>query len=617
VPLRRKIVLILAAVVTAYAALDYGIQKIVILPSFVALERAEADKDIHRCIEAIDRDLQHLSITCRDYAAWDDTCAFLADSNKKYIEANLTEDNFGRLNVNLICFCNSNGLIVWRKFQDLNTNGTMEVPNFPKDRFPASHVLLSHSDVESKVTGILQTQAGPMLVASRPIITSENKGPIRGALILGRFINDKVVDRLREQTRVELQIDPAAAVAAENVPDGHTPIRIDDGDSGVLRVSTTLADVFGKPALPIRAVVPRDITRAGQTATRFALASIAVVAVVMMGVLLWLLQKTVTGPISRLTRHAVAIGRSDDLSARLNSQRRDEVGALGREFDGMVERLADARNKLLEQSYRSGLAEMASGVLHNVRNALTPMVVDVEMLRQELDGARLDQIEQATAELNCPDLPPARREDMTRFLDLANTRLVTVARQTRTRLDDLAGRARHVGEILADQENVSLAERAMEPVCLDKLVHEAEALLPDSLRQRITVTADPSLADIGPVRTHRICLLQVLANLLTNAAESISRAGKDRGGVCVRADAEHVGEIDVVHVRMRDDGKGIAPENLVRIFERRFSGKPSGSVGIGLHWCANSVTAMNGRMYAESEGIDKGACLHVLIPAAS
>jgi len=59
---------------------------------------------------------------------------------------------------------------------------------------------------------------------------------------------------------------------------------------------------------------------------------------------------------------------------------------------------------------------------------------------------------------------------------------------------------------------------------------------------------------------------------------------------------------------------GIAPEHLKDMFRRGFTTKKGGSRGTGLHWCANSVAAMGGRMHADSEGLGRGATMHLLLP---
>jgi signal transduction histidine kinase len=317
---------------------------------------------------------------------------------------------------------------------------------------------------------------------------------------------------------------------------------------------------------------------------------------------------------AKLTAHVVAIGKSDDLSARLSLPRRDEIGTLAQECDRMVEQLSEARKKLLEQSYHSGMAEMASGILHNIRNSLNPMVVDIDVLRQELRKAPIEKIQMAQTELTEGNPSSQRRKDLSTFLNLANKNLAMLICKVRAKLDDVASRASHMEELLPNRDELSPRQRPMEEVRLDELVRDSIALIPGDLCEAVSVETDPSLGKIGSVRAHRVSLWQVLANLLVNAAESIKRADSISGKVEIQVVAEQVDGIDMIHLRICDNGQGIDPKNLDRIFERGFTVNKKGSWGIGLHWCANTIAAMNGRLYVESEGLGHGACFHVLFP---
>ncbi|RLB82509.1 MAG: hypothetical protein DRH17_05700 [Deltaproteobacteria bacterium] len=619
--LRSKILLILFVVVSLYAVLDYGIQRLVVFPSFITLERHEAKKDMERCVEALRREIHHLDTFANDWAAWDDTYRFVQDGNKDYIESNLAVETFTGNNLNIIYVCNVKGEVVWGEIRDLETGGTMQVWEFPASSLPETHPSLQHESVDSSIAGVFMTECGPMLVASRPIITTENKGPSRGSLIMGRFLNDNVVKALVEQTRVDFRFWPVkkGSISADEMDvlnhiTADAPFLISELDNDLLQVYTTFPDIQGFPALLMRADISREISAKGGVAMRFAFVSIMVVGIIVLIVLLVLLQQTVVGPIAKLTGHATAIGKSDDLSARLSLKRRDEIGALAREFDCMVEQLSEARKKLLEQSYHSGMAEMASGVLHHMRNALSPMIGDIGALRQDLRTVPIEKLEMAQRALVEGNPDPERRKDLTQYLVLAIKNLVRLVREMKGKLDDIAGQAAQIEEILAVQDKFARAERPVEKLKLDELVRASTALLSDDFCGTISVKIDSSLAEMGPVTTHRISLLQVFANILQNAVESIRRAGSTCGEVHIRAKAEQVNGIDMIHIRIRDNGEGIEPGNLNQIFQRDLSKKQQGASGIGLHWCANTINAMKGQLYAESEGIGHGACLHLLIP---
>lgn len=619
--LRSKILLILLVVVTLYAALDYGIQRMVVFPSFIVLEQHEAKKDLERCFEALRRESYHLDTFNHDWAAWDDTYQFVRDRNTDYVSSNLVAQTFIDNKLNLIYVCDEAGRVVWGEIRNVDTWQRMLLKEFPAESLPPTHPLLLHDNVYSAIAGVFTTEYKPMLVSSRPIVTTNNEGPIRGTLIMGRFLSEDSVQTLVEQTRVNFRLWP---IAGHAIPEAQRevlndisddqPVLISDNDNNLLFVYATFPDIQDNAALLVRADTPKEISAKGAAALRFALLSILVGGIVILLVLFVLLQRTVVAPMVNLTAHVVAIGKSDNLSARLSLPRRDEIGILAQECDRMVAQLSEARKKLLEQSYHSGMAEMASGILHNIRNSLSPMVVDIDVLRQELRKAPIERIEMARTELTEGTPSSQRRKDLNTFLYLANNNLATLIRKVRAKLDDVASLAIHIEEILPDRDKLSPRQRPMEEVRLDELVRDSIALIPGDLCETVSVEIDPSVERIGSVRAHRVSLWQVLANLLVNAAESIKRADSISGKVEIRADAEQLDGIDMIHLRISDDGQGIDPRNLDRIFERGFTMNKKGSWGIGLHWCASTIAAMNGRLYAESAGIGHGACLHLLFP---
>lgn len=75
--------------------------------------------------------------------------------------------------------------------------------------------------------------------------------------------------------------------------------------------------------------------------------------------------------------------------------------------------------------------------------------------------------------------------------------------------------------------------------------------------------------------------------------------------------------VPAVDIVIADDGKGISPDDQEKLFQKGFSTKPFGRVGLGLHWSANAVGAMGGRIFAESEGNDRGARLHLVLRRAN
>ena len=119
------------------------------------------------------------------------------------------------------------------------------------------------------------------------------------------------------------------------------------------------------------------------------------------------------------------------------------------------------------------------------------------------------------------------------------------------------------------------------------------------------------------VRAHRIGLLQVLGNLILNAYESIQRGNTSKGRIALSASDATVDDKQMVRLTVRDNGTGFDADTGERLFQRGFTSKSGGdTTGLGLHWCANAVAGMGGRISAQSQGAGQGAEFHVLLPAA-
>ena len=344
----------------------------------------------------------------------------------------------------------------------------------------------------------------------------------------------------------------------------------------------------------------------------------ALATIVVLLVLLYVVHRIVTQPIGTLTRHVAELGISGDLGlvGEDLTQRRDEIGVLANEFNKMVEALADSRQKLQNQSYVHGMAEMASGVLHNIRNALNPISVGIWKLEESARSASLGRIETALSELGSEATPLDRRQKLASYLRAAVEKLVAQQHTLADEIHELGQHSRHIEQILQDVDLTGRRRRKPEAINLDKLAEECAAMIPGRAESPITVEIDPALARLPAVLGNRITLTQVVGNLMVNAAESIRMAGVADGKIAVTGYREAVDGKDMLHIEVRDNGGGISEEAMASLFQRGFSTKQQKKGGIGLHWCANSVIAMDGKIHATSDGDGKGATFHLLLPAA-
>ena len=614
--LYAKVIVLLCTLFATYGAVDYVVQRRVILPSFEALEADLARTDMERARRAIERELDQLQTFSADWGNWLDTYEYMADRNPAFIEENMTPVTLEAAGLDAVAFLDTEGRFVWHKGLKPATREEIPYEFLAQAGLDARHPFAKAIREGNGAKGIVVTEHGPAMLVAAPVLDGAGNGPHRGAVLLARVITPEVAARLAEQAQVDLKVttplSPSAGKAAER--DSLLQPRIVTLDY-TNQVYRNLEDIFGDPSVMLRIDVPRKVSAQGRDAIGYALLSLFVAGAAVLVVLVVALRRMVLRPVSRLTKHAVRIAEGDDLTQRMNVRRADEIGILAREFDRMVDKLADARRRLVDQSFEAGASQAASGVLHNIGNAMTPLSVTVATLQDRLRSAPAGEIAMVLAELESSDGDPARRADLQQFLRLACRELANVVALASDDVAIVARQAQTIHGALAQQLQPSRYGPVIETVELPALVEQSAELVSPRLRQRITLNLDRSLYDAGPLAVPRIMLQQVFQNLVQNAAEAVCRADGDRGHLRVSCLVERSerGE-EMLTLLFADDGVGIRDDDLTRIFEKGFSTKsPDTNQGIGLHWCANAINAVGGRIRAE-RAASGGAILYVTVP---
>jgi PAS domain S-box-containing protein len=217
---------------------------------------------------------------------WDDTYRFVQDGNQAYIDSNMAWASLeGASNINLVYICDLTGRVVWGEAHDSSKGGRIAVEEFPDKSLPKDHFLLRHESLSSDRTGVILTSHGPMLVSSRPVVRSSGEGPRRGVLIMGRFLDEDVVETLREQTRVDFRIkDARGAELDEHERSILARLSfqawvIEEAGADLLQAYGMVSDLEGNPALLVTARAPREIMARGRAAARFASLAVLLTAI--------------------------------------------------------------------------------------------------------------------------------------------------------------------------------------------------------------------------------------------------------------------------------------------------------------------------------------------------
>lgn len=300
IKLRKKTRLIFGITLTSLIGVLYAASSTILLNSLKEAEEQHTRQVVAGVLSILNQTQEESSSRLKDWAAWDDTYQFVKDANKDYLESNLGTGSLTTLKINLALYLKPSAQIVFGTGFDLiHRKKTpllegLQIHLSPQDR------LLQHPNIESSLKGIMLLPEGPMLIASRPIVTSAVKGPIRGTLIFGRWLDPDEIARLSKITRLPLMVHglnktqlPPDFQAVRGSLSASNPILVRPISSQTIAGYALLPDIYGKPAVLLRVDVPREIYQRGQNSLHYLIASLLIIGLVFAGVTLPLLEQLI------------------------------------------------------------------------------------------------------------------------------------------------------------------------------------------------------------------------------------------------------------------------------------------------------------------------------------
>ena len=358
----KTLAIVLLAMIGLVGGL-FAVSWFVLMRGFTNIEEDFASQNLGRASSALYNELEILDRTTSEYASWDQTYAYLQGKNPSYVKTEFPTSTFVQLRVNFVVILNNSGQQLFYKGFDLVSSEQARIPGGLEAHLPSGSLLTSHKDESGRAAGILMLPSGPVLIDSRPVLTSNSKGPIAGTIIMARLLDSNEISRLSKMVYMPIDIErldngqlpPDVRHTASAISREHRIVtRTFDKES--LAAYTTLNDIYGKPALILRILMPRKIYQQGRASLLQFLLLLLAAALVFGAVTLYLLQRAVVSRIANLTENITHIGASGDLSARLAVTGRDEITYLGDAINAMLEDLE--RTQLDRHEGRTRLSVM-------------------------------------------------------------------------------------------------------------------------------------------------------------------------------------------------------------------------------------------------------------------
>lgn len=569
--MRQKTIIIIVLASISMISILYTASQTILLSSFAKLEDQNTRQNVERVLSALSNEFSELNSKCGDWAEWDDTYAYVQDLNDNYKQANLVDASFINIRTNFLLFVNSTGQLVSGMAFDLKNMTEMTIPQSVLQLLSSNDIIWRHQGTNSSVTGIVLLPEGPLLLASRPILTSQREGPIRGALIFARYFNNDEIERLAETVHLPLvmhrfgdfqmpsDFQEAGSSLSEKNPIFTNPLNADSIAGYAL-----INDVFGDPILVLRAEMLRDIYKQGQSTINYLVLSLFAACAVFSTLIMLLLEKVVLSRMTQLTASVSNVGKGKELSARVSMTGDDELSTLAGSINGMLTEIENKTVKLQKSERFAAIGELATMVAHDLRNPLQGIANAAFYLKRKISSKADDKQREMLGLI----------EEDIKYSDKIINDLLDYSREIQLQLEETTPQSLLNGAL-------SIIE------------------VPSNINVSDETQNEPA------IKVDMLNMKRAFVNIIRNAVEAMPMGGT----LTVRSQTSN-GKVDFI---FSDTGVGISKENLGKLFTPLFTTKAKG-MGFGLPICRRVIEAHGGKISVEST-LEKGATFIVTIPA--
>ncbi len=428
----------------------YATSTNIIRAGFSEIENQTARASVDRATQGIWDQTRDLGRSIRDWSYWDESYEFIQDNNPEFANKNLLDNVFTSLNINVLIFIKPNGEILYSRAYDFQNKLSIPLPLELEAHLKSNQVLWRHTDPEKIYKGLilLPVTSSKLLLASSPILNSKGEGPIGGTLIMGRYLDQPILDELSSNQQLSLSLfrvdDPQLPqdfqgtrnklVANQQINYEFTVLggtenneispEDKDRELNTLPVSimsrdkiaaySLLRDIYGRPTMLLRADIPRAVSHQGERSLKFFFLFLTIASLVFGITTILLLERIVLARLAKLNQQVKIITQNSSLDLRIKLRGNDELGSLAQGINTMLNALSQSQNQQQEsqERYQKVVEQASEGIF--LINAQTKQIIEANSAFCNLLGYSQAQI----LNLTVYDLTNSDRLEVDRNLDI-------------------------------------------------------------------------------------------------------------------------------------------------------------------------------------------------------
>ena len=579
--LRKKLVLIFSASYILIFMCFFIASNTFLMKGFIDIEDSNIKKETELGLKSLDLRIEELDQTTHSFAARDDTYYYMESGLKHFINELLLSSTFIDYEINFMAFLNKEGDIICSKAFDLVELKNIPFPGSIREAIEQHGVLKDHTETDNWVSGILMTLDGPILLSSRPIITTEESGPIVGTLICARYLDFLEIEKLKGSTFLSLEVIDVNDVNSLDLYES-TSLVLNGSHISIERQGydtiigySVLYDIFEEPVLVLKVDSPRDVYSHGLLVLAYFVGSGVLAGFVIALLSIFVMNRFILVRIVKLSEEVSEINPHMIATTKVAIPGNDEVSMLSENIDEMLDALNLYQHRLTERERMATIGETSAMVGHDLRNPLQVVY---------LLGSRLGKKIGVLKDSGVDD------SDL-KDLEYIEEKLMEQTNYMNKIVSDLQDFSKNI--------NVVYEEADLEQTLVDVV---GTLKVPENVE--VSVRLDERLRS---VRADANLLKRVFTNLLTNGIQAMPKGGS----LTVTGTASD----DEATIMVSDTGSGISDENMSKLFQPLFTTKAKGT-GLGLAVSKRIVEAHGGEITVESEeGV--GTSLTIKIPMHS
>lgn len=281
-------------------------------------------------------------------------------------------------------------------------------------------------------------------------------------------------------------------------------------------------------------------------------------------------------------------------------------------------KIKELNQKLLITARRAGMSEVATTILHNIGNILNSSNISLNVLKEDMSQPYYDKLFKVVNMIreNLHDLATYITHDskgklIPEYLIALSELIENNHHKNQMEMESIERDLQHIQDIVSTQQSIGGKSSLPEKIFIPDLIDTALQMSSKPSQDKFIKIEIKSIESIDII-ADKSKLLQILVNLIQNAKDAVLKnLNVKEKKIEFIVDGKEPQKVDI---QIIDNGIGISPEQLERIFSFGFTTKENGH-GFGLHSSALSAQDMGGSLRAESAGIGKGAKFILTLPS--